>query len=146
MIDKNSLTNLVKYVTLTLLYSLTHSIRYILAPSLVWDVKKYRHSAITTAALGTVSIFSPLWISLFLTLRWQVSLGRQYAAWIKRQACSSKRQWNPLLLLLILAISLTPVDCLFDNRCSCLGPEIFTIWDPAFRLARKFEGCKMLQY
>ena len=26
MIDKNSLTNLVKYVTLTLLYSLTHSL------------------------------------------------------------------------------------------------------------------------
>lgn len=60
MIDKKRLANLVKYMTLTRLYSLTHSIRYILAPSLVSGVKKYRHPAMTAAAPGTVLIVSPL--------------------------------------------------------------------------------------
>ena len=155
MIDKNSLTNLVKYVTLTrlhslthsfthsLTHSLTHSIHYILAPSLVWDVKKYRHydcccsgDCLNIQSLVNQPFLDSQVASFFRSP--MCSLNQATAA------CSSKRQWKPLLLLLILATSLTPMDCLFDDRCSCLGREIFIFWDPAFSLAWKFEGCKML--
>lgn len=131
MIDKKSLTNLVKYVTLTRLYSL---------------------NPLYTAPFEALK---SIVILLWLLLLWELSQ--------KSFTCESAFSWHSAGKFLSVTnvqlessdrhipFSLAPPDpnhLTYSLGLSLddLGQEIFIIWDPAFSLARKFEGCnaKML--